>query len=532
MFAGTGDDNFYRNNTNWFATASKWAQFTTIAAVGNIHIGHLKSAVQVLDSFLGKKTPPYALGGGLYALGLIYANYPWDKSVIQRVLSHLQETNSPIVKHGASLALGLIKLGSHDQELFTKIQNVLYESAPTNSESKPESGEAAGYGMGLLMLGCGPSSQVEELLDFARRNEHEKITRGIVMGLAFMMYGLQEKSKTLVFDMMTDKQPIIREGAAWVTALAYVGSASNVALQRLLHLAVSDVNPDVRRASVIGVGFVLSKNPKEVPQMIDLLSKSYHPHVRAGAALALGIACAGTGMAEAITILQPLLNDLEDYVKQSAMISMAMVLQQQSDTAVPYTKEFRLFLRKMIGKDRSDLTIFGLCLAYGILNAGGRNVVISCNSLQGENSIISTVGIALFSNFFYWQPLALALPLAFHTTAIIGLDKDFQQVDFQFLSRQKPSMFANPPSFEAEKEVIKLAEATVLSVSKEKKEEKPKEEPKEIPQEEVPEPEFELLDSPARVTLNQLQYIDLSVSDKYQPITNEVFHGFIILKKK
>ncbi|KAI5542350.1 regulation of protein catabolic process [Trichomonas vaginalis G3] len=46
-------------------------------------------------------------------------------------------------------------------------------------------------------------------------------------------------------------------------------------------------------------------------------------HVRAGAALAIGISCAGTGNSEAIEVLKPLLNDNEDAVTQNAMIAMA-----------------------------------------------------------------------------------------------------------------------------------------------------------------------------------------------------------------
>lgn len=213
------------------------------------------------------------------------------------------------------------------------------------------------------------------------------------------------------------------------------------------------------------------------------------------------------------------------------MIAMSMVLQQQSDAAVPYAKEFRGFLRKMISKDKiPDLTIFGLCLSYGILNAGGRNVIISCNSLQGENSVIATVGIALFSNYFYWQPLALALPLAFHPTAILALDKDLNQVEFEFASNAKPSLFQNPPTYDEETEVAKLGQAKQLSVQKKEKEKEVVEEAEVIPPE--PESEFEILSAPARVTLNQLPYINLNFSSQYEPITNEVFHGFVLLNKK
>ena len=37
------------------------------------------------------------------------------------------------------------------------------------------------------------------------------------------------------------------------------------------------------------------RNPEQVPSIVSLLSESYNPHVRCGAAMALGIGCAGTG---------------------------------------------------------------------------------------------------------------------------------------------------------------------------------------------------------------------------------------------
>jgi 26S proteasome regulatory subunit N2 len=55
------------------------------------------------------------------------------------------------------------------------------------------------------------------------------------------------------------------------------------------------VNDDVRRAAVISLGFILFRNPNQVPRVVQLLSESYNPHVRYGSTLALGIACAGTG---------------------------------------------------------------------------------------------------------------------------------------------------------------------------------------------------------------------------------------------
>ena len=41
---------------------------------------------------------------------------------------------------------------------------------------------------------------------------------------------------------------------------------------------------------------VYTRTPEQCPSVVSLLSESYNPHVRFGAAMALGIACAGTGL--------------------------------------------------------------------------------------------------------------------------------------------------------------------------------------------------------------------------------------------
>ncbi len=79
----------------------------------------------------------------------------------------------------------------------------------------------------------------------------------------------------------------------YTLALAYAGTANNDAVRKLLHIAVSDTSDDVRRAAVTSLAFLLFKNPGQVPRIVQLLSESYNPHVRCGATLALGIACAG-----------------------------------------------------------------------------------------------------------------------------------------------------------------------------------------------------------------------------------------------
>lgn len=209
--------------------------------------------------------------------------------------------------------------------------------------------------------------------------------------------------------------------------MAYAGTGNNKAIRRLLHVAVSDVNDDVRRAAVVSLGFILFRQPTQVPRIVQLLSESYNPNVRYGAALALGISCAGTGLEEAIDILEPLTKDPVDFVRQIACISLAMVLVQQNDASNPRVGTIRKTFEKMIADKHEDVMAkMGAALAQGLIDAGGRNVTISLQNRAGNANAQAIVGLALFSQFWYWFPLAHCASLAFTPTALIGVDLDLR----------------------------------------------------------------------------------------------------------
>ena len=73
----------------------------------------------------------------------------------------------------------------------------------------------------------------------------------------------------------------------YAIATAYSGTGNNSAIRRLLHVAVSDVSDDVRRAAVTCIGFVLTTIPEQCPRVVSLLAESYNPHVRYGSTVRL-----------------------------------------------------------------------------------------------------------------------------------------------------------------------------------------------------------------------------------------------------
>ncbi|XP_033126949.1 26S proteasome non-ATPase regulatory subunit 1-like [Anneissia japonica] len=469
MHSGTTSDAFLRDNLEWLARATNWAKFTATASLGVIHKGHEKEALNLMSTYLPKDSGPgsaYQEGGGLYALGLIHANH--GAAITEYLLNQLKDASTDMVRHGGCLGLGLAAMGTARLDIYEQLKFNLYQDDAIT-------GEAAGLAMGLVMLGSKSAKAIEDMVSYAQETQHEKILRGLCLGIALTMYGRLEEADTLIESLARDKDPILRRSGMYTIALAYCGTGNNKAIRRLLHVAVSDVDDDVRRAAVTALGFLLLRQPEQCPSVVSLLSESYNSHVRYGAAMALGIACAGSGNKEALGILEPMLNDPVNYVRQGALISSAIILIQQTEVTCPKVTYFKSVYSKTLADKHEDVMAkFGAILAQGIIDAGGRNVTISLQSQSGHMHTPSIVGMFVFIHFWYWFPLAHFLSLAFSPTAVIALNSDLNMPIMEFKSSAKPSTYGYPPPLETpkEKEKEKVTTAVLSITAKAKKREK------------------------------------------------------------
>ncbi|KAL0144616.1 armadillo-type protein [Mucor lusitanicus] len=466
MQAGTTSDEFLRQNLDWLSRATNWSKFSATAALGVIHKGQLAQSMNLLAPYLPQEgvsgNSSYSEGGSLYALGLINANH--GAEVLNFLKKALKDTSDDVIQHGACLGLGVAGMATANEAIYEDLKNVLYGDNAVG-------GEAAGLSMGLIMLGTGNEEAIEDMLQYAHETQHEKIIRGLAIGIPFIMYGKEEQADDLIKKMLEDKDPVIRYGGIYTIAMAYSGTGNNKAIRRLLHVAVSDVNDDVRRAAVTSLGFVLLRNPKQVPRIVQLLAESYNPHVRYGATLALGISCAGTGYLDALELLEPMTKDPVDFVRQGAFMSQAMILIQQTENTNPKVAGVRKLYEKIISDKHEDpMAKFGAVLAQGILDAGGRNVTISLLSRTGHANMPAIVGMAVFTQFWYWYPLTHMLSLAFTPTAIIGLNKNLDTPRFEFVSNAKASLFAYPPALKPPSATVveKVATAVLSTTAKAK----------------------------------------------------------------
>ena len=564
MHAGTTRDTFLRDNLDWLGKAKNWAKYTAVGSFGVVHKGHIHESMNLLRPYLpqgGQSASPYSESGALYALGLIHANKggDGDSSTITFLREALRNCgNDDIVQHGACMGIGLASMATGNSEIYDTLEYVLMQDSAV-------AGEGAAFAIGLLMLGQSDSELAQEnipsLLTRLQDTTHEKITRALSLAIAMMVYGKEESGDGIIEQLSRDRDPIVRYGAMYSIAMAYYGTADNGSIRKLLHVAVSDVNDDVRRAAVTCIGFLMFRSPETVPKLVSLLAQSFNPHVRYGACFAVGISCAGTALKEAVDLLWPMLEDQIDFVRQGALISLSMVLQQTAEARSPMVKKFREKLTSIItDKHQPILSKSGAVIASGIIDAGGGNVVITMQSRAGFMKTGGAVGVMLFLQHWYWYPLQHFLSLSFSSTMLVGLNKDFDMpVDFSATCNAPPSMFAYPKA-EEKKEEKKFVATAVLSTTARAKAREARKEAKKIGKstsadidgpvslervashlstssylsldaekpaadspvkpKKVKEPTSFILTNPSRLIPSQSQFISLDCNQRYVPISN------------
>jgi len=473
MNAGTTHDTFIRENLPWLKKATNWAKFTAVSSMGVVHKGNTRESMNLLQPYLsssagaGPDDAGYAYAGALYALGLIHVNKggAGDSQTIAYLRDALNNaTQRTVVQHGACLGIGLAAMATGDNDMHQNMFNILHAS------NDAIAGEGAALAIGLIHLGKFESPVVQEsitqLLHHVHQSSHEKIIRGISLSLAMFVYGQEQAAEVLIEQLSRDRDPIIRYGGMFATAMAYCGTADNGAVRRLLHVAVSDVSDDVRRAAVSCLGFVMFRSYETLPNLVALLAESFNPHIRYGACMAVGVACAGTAFKDAIDLLMPMMEDQVDFVRQGAMMALSMVLMQTSEARSPSVKKLSEHLMKVIhDKHQPMVSKIGAILGMGISEAGGRNVTISMQSRAGFLRGGAVVGLMLWLQHWYWYPLMHTISLSFSPTMMIGLNKDFNMaIDFKITCKAPPSMFAYPKP-EEKKDDKKLKATAVLSTT-------------------------------------------------------------------
>ena len=575
----TGNAEFATKNINFVSKATNWARFIATASLGVINMGNTsKGYKEIFRDYLpggSRASSIYCLGGAYYGIGLIHAGTnDADLMSFYRQALARQQNNKEAIQHGIYLGMGLVAMASHDHDLYEFVREGIYTDDAII-------GEAAGIAVGLIMVGSKDEGAIDDLMKYVHDTQHEKIIRAIAIALALIVYNAGEAADTLIEQLSSEKDPILRYGAMYCIGMAYCGSGNTAMLKKLIKFSVSDVSDAVRRAALINIGFLEIRTPDilfENLKVLGLLSESYNSHVRYGATMAIGISCAGSGKVKPYKVIEPLFTDPNYLVRQAALIASGLIFSQTTLKQEEGIKEFTENLQNILDDKNEHLLIkFGAYISKGLMYLGGKNCVINLVSNTGENKMRSIIGMCLFTQYYYWFPMIHMLNLSVCPTFLYNLDDKLKlPKNYKMLSKAKPSIFGYPKEEEKDtkKKEVK-AEAAVLSThtrnkakakktgtmsmldikpgsnikssqlelnpapsgkipeNEEKKDEKEKEKEEEIKIDTSNvEPDEEELENPIRILPLQRKVIKELDNNDFEPIIHGRYSGFVMLKRK
>ena len=80
----------------------------------------------------------------------------------------------------------------------------VFELLKSNLQDRDDAivGEAAGIAMGLVMMGTNNGPVIEEMCSYAADTQHEKIVRGLAIGVAMVVYNRLEEADALIDQLL------------------------------------------------------------------------------------------------------------------------------------------------------------------------------------------------------------------------------------------------------------------------------------------------------------------------------------------
>ncbi|GFZ01991.1 26S proteasome regulatory complex, non-ATPase subcomplex, Rpn2/Psmd1 subunit [Actinidia rufa] len=251
---------YLQNWQDWLSRATNWAKFSATAGLGVIQGGHLRQCRSLMAPYLpqteaGGGGNPYSEGGALYALCLIHANH--YEGIKQFLRDSVRITNVECCCWRSCGCMGALMVGT----AIDKATEILAYAHETQHEKT--------------------ITQASEMLAYAHETQHEKIVGGLALVIALAVYGREEEADTLI-EQMT----------------------------RILFYVMVAYLPNSYLGGSHPLEFDFTACELETPRIVSLLSESYNPHVRYGAALAVGISCAGALIAMTMVMVQ--INEASD----------------------------------------------------------------------------------------------------------------------------------------------------------------------------------------------------------------------------
>lgn len=424
MNAGSTNDSLFRNNRN-IVTGKSWTRFLEFASIGIIYQTNvapfeiLKEVLPTVDTSMGE-------AGALLALGIMSAG-KLDEEVNLYLAALLENTSDEMV-FGACLGIGLNMLESKDDELFEKMKH-LFTIDNTISQ------ESALYSIGLIYASSGDKKVLDFITSVHEKTDFLRVKR--VCGLASSLVNIMVDETKHLFYLLKSDDASKRSMALMSLGTAYCAT-SNVNVIDIILPFVNDGDDDVKRSAVIAIGLIGYGDDDIKTICLIPLAENHNIFVRSAAALVLGFNSCGTCDNEICALLEAMLYDSDDLVKQSACIGLGFALVQGNPTLIPNYKRVLDRINYMIvSRNESSCVKIGAAMGRSFAESAGKAGIFTLKNFSGQIISTNVIGAVMFLYSWYWMPCIPMIALCLHPTPLFFFDENLNETDHFFMNSDK-----------------------------------------------------------------------------------------------
>lgn len=421
--AGTTNDLLYRNNRNLIMGKS-WNRFLEFASLGMIHQGNI-DPFEILKEVLPSLESSSGEPGALMALGIMNAGRN-DEETTEYFLNWIDSASEEMV-FGACIGLGLNMIQTGDKNAFDRLKQLFSVDNTIIQES-------ALYSIGLIYAGC----ESEDAIGFVR-SIHDKtylprVKR--VAGLAIaLMNAIGRDREDLIEYLMSDDASVRAMGVLSL-GTAYAATANLGIIEKIIPL-INDGDDDVKRAAVIATALIGYGDPEIKSACLAPMAENHNLFVRSAAALCLGFFSAGLCDVETCRILEAMLYDSEDLVRQAACMGSGFALMQANPTLVPnYKRTMDRINYLLVTRSESQCVKIGASLGKAISETSARCAIYSLKNYSGQVLCTKLVGALLFFQSWYWYPMLPCVSLCHHPTPLYFFDENLDETGETFANSE------------------------------------------------------------------------------------------------
>ncbi|ABW98246.1 prsS1 (nucleomorph) [Hemiselmis andersenii] len=382
-----------------FDKISGWLKFFIGNSLFMINYRNWKFFKPFLNFFENNLISPHIKGGVFFGVGIEFKNsFSFEKIFIKKFHFILSNPKDSILKYGATLGLSLCVMKKirdpKKSYSFNLIKNAI--------SSDLISGVAFGLSIGLIFLGSFSFFLLKKISTLLHETEHEKIEKTLVLSIALLFYKKKEQSSIIFNKFFREKDPILRYSSILIQTLAYAETGNFQIVRKFLKIIANDSNNEIKKASLIGIGFIFYSKFEIIKKIFKQLTGNYNPFIRYGVCFGIALSIGRKKHKEGIEVLKKLTEDPVDFVRSAAFISLGMIFFQQKDS---YEKnKIKKFLKQNLkNKDNSNFSRFGIIIGFSFVEfIGGRRKIQNKNINFKEEKII---GAFLFIQHWSWLPL-------------------------------------------------------------------------------------------------------------------------------